>query len=162
MAAPPWCVSTSPFHCNNVAITWSYFEQVLQLLVEEMDAKVAISAVCFQSEYCRPMKMAEMWLRKHRELAKNTDGNIHPAFLRLESMLTSATGRVKVLGCLHSKTPLEGTSESNVGILECRQLLLSPGSQKCKKRKVHVALVCHSGAQGSQYPLCGGAPKCAH
>ena len=81
----------------------------------------AMSKASFVSEYCTPMRHAEAWLAsKHRDFGKLAE---LPIFQRVEVFLLTSRARPAILNCLRSSIRLEGISDDQPGIEQCRTLV---------------------------------------
>jgi len=75
----------------------------------------------FRDSICRSMKVLELWnkktLHKYGKVARESQ-----ALERVVAHLSSYVGIQKVIACVNTGTPLDGTSDENIGIRECREL----------------------------------------
>ncbi len=95
-----------------------------ELATDKTESGQPISAACFASEFCLPMKAVEVW-EKQQIKAFGVVATSFPAFFRVMKMLRSDEGRQRVLICLKEKAPLagaQGKSDSG-GIEELRVLV---------------------------------------
>ena len=85
-------------------------------------AVVCISSVeQWQDEYCHPFKHAERWIAAKKRVygALCQTGS----FARVEQFLFSSRGRPAVLACIKANMRLEGISDQQPGVEQCRALI---------------------------------------
>ena len=107
-----------------------YQQRALKLLINENTMKkVTTSSKNFSSDLCRSLKAVQNLelhiVRKYGEAL--TKGNARNNLVR---SLCTESGLKKVLSCLAAGIPLQGKSESEVGILEVRNYINE--LEKCK------------------------------
>ncbi len=99
-----------------------YKVHALHLLYDDLDGDQGVSVKQFVESYCKTMKYAELWVRKqHRSFGEVAAKSL--GFQRVCAFLRSGPGRGQLNSCLRQGVPLDGTSEENPGIQECRQIL---------------------------------------
>lgn len=94
---------------------------VLRLLADDLASGKGMSVNVFKNEYCAVAKHAEHWAATVRtKYGKLTE---LPAYARVLQYLRSGGARLQILACMRSKAKLDGTSEVQPGIEQCRALV---------------------------------------
>lgn len=92
-----------------------------------------MSTSSFLNDYCSPLKHAESWtLSKRREFGKFAE---IASFSRVESFLRSPRGRLGVLRCMKDNMRLEGVSDEQPGIENCRAVVAEMSALKSPAQK---------------------------
>ncbi len=124
---PPGWIHENKYFIGTGADAGRRLGEEFQLAVVEMasadiDDKKAISTVTFQSEYCSPLKCAETWLAgRRRDFGDKLCGVM--SFKRVQKFLMSGRARNHILRCMKANIRLDGSSDEQPGIDQCRALV---------------------------------------
>ena len=94
---------------------------VIEMADSDLLEGKAISKTSFASDYCTPVRHAEVWLAtKRRDFGKLAE---LPMFCRIEAFLFTSRARQAILNCMRSGMRLDGNSDDQPGIDQCRALV---------------------------------------
>ncbi len=87
----------------------------------DIEERRQMSADYFASDYCSPFRYAQSWVAvKRKEFGKFAD---LPAFGRVEAWLQSARARIPIMQCARTRVKLDGNSDEQPGIEQCRTIV---------------------------------------
>lgn len=99
-----------------------FMRAVIEVAAADRAEDKPISANSFQGEYCAPMRHAQAWLSaRRRDFGEKLCSMM--SFGRVEEFLKTDRARLQVLKCMRANIRLEGTSDEQPGIPQCRALV---------------------------------------
>jgi hypothetical protein len=122
---------------------------VINMASIDLEGNAPMTAASFASEYCAPMRHAEQWFaNKRQEFGHAAD---LPAFSRVEKYLMSSRARLPLLQCTRGGIKLDGVSDQQPGIEQCRVLV-----KELQALKAGPAEPVTRGAPGTDSSLAAG------
>ena len=84
-----------------------------------------VTGIAFKNDFCLPMKRREVWLNSQKQVKFPELWPLTPACGRLERMLASNVGRVKIMNCIKAGVGLSGDPNNPEvrGIEECHVVI---------------------------------------
>ena len=132
--------------------------KVIEIASADIGQLKGLSQKVFETDYCRPYKEAEKWIKSSRKQF-GVVADI-PAFERVASFLMSSKARIPILACLSSGVKLDGASDQMPGIEACRTIIKELTAAQSAAAEAYMQS--QRPSQGTAVvsdPLAGGPPS---
>jgi len=137
----------------NKKMSDEFLQAVIQIASADVVDGKAMSAGSFQAEYCAPLRHAEAWLvARRREFGEKLCSTM--SFTRVRSFLLTSRARLPLLQCMRAGVRLEGVSDEQPGIEQCRALvaeLKTLHNQVPRKGKEDALPLSDEAAEGADF-----------